>query len=69
MQILLQSDVGSGEKVARRGGKKGGTPVKSPPKRMAPTVTSTTPPTGPLEFSVPAQSTVVTGVLTEQEAK
>jgi pentatricopeptide repeat protein len=67
MQILLQTDVGTGEKVARRG-KKGGTPVKSPPKRMAPTVTSTTPPTGPLEFSVPAQSTVV-GVLTEQEAK
>lgn len=66
MQILLQTDLGSGEKVARRGGKKVSTPVKSPPKRMAPAVTSTTPPTGPLEFCVPAQPTTVTGVLTEQ---
>jgi pentatricopeptide repeat protein len=70
MQILLQTDLGSGEKVARRGGKKGSTPVKSPPKRMAPAVAaSTTPPTGPLEFCVPAQPAHVTGVLTEQETK
>jgi pentatricopeptide repeat protein len=68
MQILLnQGEAGSGEKVARRG-KKGSTPTKSPPKRMAPGVerTGNTPPTGVMEFSVPAQPKIVTGVLTEQ---
>jgi hypothetical protein len=68
MQILLQGEAGSGEKVARRGPKKGSTPTKSPPKRMAPGVerTGNTPPTGVMEFSVPAQPKIVTGVLTEQ---
>jgi pentatricopeptide repeat protein len=60
MQILLQTELGSGEKVPAKT-KKGATPVKSPPKRMAPAVatSSSTPPTGPMEFTVPAAPAVV----------
>jgi hypothetical protein len=46
MQILLKADVGSGEKPARQ--KKAESPSKGPP-------------TGPLEFKVPAQPVAVLG--------